>query len=379
MKTAHIITTLQVGGAEMMLYKLLAHTDRNAFEPEVISLTDIGPIGERIRALGVPVHTAGMRRGIPDPQGVLRVARLLRQQHPDIVQTWMYHADLVGGLAARMVGIRSLIWGVRQSSLDPHDQKRLTFWTARICARLSGYLPACIVCCSEAVRRVHGAFGYEMGRMVVLPNGFDLDAYRPDPAARFSVRQELGLSEATPLIGLVARFHPQKDHRNFMQAAARLHARLPNVHFLLCGSGVTLENPELAQWVEEAGIRANVHLLGGRQDVPRLSAALDIASSSSSGEGFPNVLGEAMACGVPCVVTDVGDSAQIVGETGRVVPPHDSQALADAWHDLLTAGAEYRCELGLAARHRVQECFSMPQITRQYEQLYKEIAMTCVA
>jgi glycosyltransferase involved in cell wall biosynthesis len=215
--------------------------------------------------------------------------------------------------------------------------------------------------------------------MVVLPNGFDLDAFQPDPAARGSVRQELGISEETPLIGLVARFHPQKDHHNFMQAAAQLHARLPNVHFLLCGAGVTPENPALAQWVEEAGLRANVHLLGVRQDVPRLSAALDIATSSSSGEGFPNVVGEAMACGVPCVVTDVGDAALIVGETGRVVPPHDAQALADAWHDLLNAGEDYRYELGMAARRRVQECFSMTTISRRYEQLYEEIANLCAA
>jgi glycosyltransferase involved in cell wall biosynthesis len=287
----------------------------------------------------------------------------------------MYHANLVGGLAARLAGIRPLAWGIRQSVLDPRYHKRTTIWTARLCARLSRHLPDRIVCCSEAVRRAHAAFGYETGRMVVLPNGFDLDAYRPDPAVRLSVRQELGLPEGTLLIGLVARFNPQKDHHNFMQAAALLHARLPDVHFLLCGDGVSMQNAELAQWVEEADIGPNIHLLGCRQDVPRLSAALDIASSSSYGEGFPNVVGEAMACGVPCVVTDVGDSALIVGDTGRVVPPRNPQALAEAWHDLLIAGPNYRRLLGTAARRRIQECFSLPTITRRYEQLYEEMAV----
>jgi glycosyltransferase involved in cell wall biosynthesis len=209
--------------------------------------------------------------------------------------------------------------------------------------------------------------------MVVLPNGFDLEVFKPDPAARLSVRQELGLPEEALFIGLVGRFYPLKDHYNFIDAAARLRAELPEIHFLLCGEGITPENKELAEWVNASGIRAHCHMLGQREDIPRITAALDIACSSSYMEGFPNVIGEAMACGVPCVVTDVGDSALLVGDTGMVVPPKNPQALANAWRELIEMGPDRRASLGEAARRRVGESFSLPAIAARYEELYEGI------
>ena len=371
----HIITGLNTGGAETMLYKLLSAMEREAFEPLVVSLTDIGPVGEKIRALGVPVRALGMRRGVPDPRGVWRLVRLLKRQRPYLVQTWMYHADLLGGLAARLAGRGiPVVWGIHHSNLDPKGNKRTTIWTARVCARLSHRLPSRIVCCSEASRQVHAALGYAPQKMVVIPNGFDLSAFRPDPSARESVRRELGVAADALLIGLVGRFDPQKDHSNFVAAAALLSAAYPEAHFLLCGDGVNWDNQKLAGWIEEAGLRKRFHLLGRREDMPRLTAALDIASSSSYGEGFPNVIGEAMACGVPCAVTDVGDSAFIVGDTGLVVPPRDPEALAQAWKKLIDMGQEGRQRLGGAARKRILENFNLPDIIARYEALYKEAA-----
>jgi len=374
-KVLHVINGLNTGGAEMMLYKLLSRIDGAAFETEVVSLIDIGPIGQKIRALGVSVRSLGMRRGVPNPLAVLRLARWLRQDPPHVIQTWMYHADLVGGLAVRLAGSIPLAWGIHNGNLDPRGTKRMTIWTAMACARLSRWLPARIVCCSEASRQVHMQLGYAADKMVVIPNGFDLAVFRPDPAARRSVRRELGIPEEAPLIGLVARFAPRKDHRNFVQAAARLHACAPESHFLLCGDGVSWENPELAGWIEAAGIRDWCHLLGRREDIPRLTAALDIASIASYyGEAFPMVIGEAMACGVPCVVTDVGDSAIIIGETGVVVPPKDPQALADGWNQLLLdMSREERLQLGLAARQRIVERYSLGKIVERYERLYESL------
>lgn len=370
----HLITGLNTGGAETMLYKLLSGMDREAFEPRVVSLTDVGPVGEKIRALGVPVHALGMRRGVPDPRGAWRLTRLLKKDRPHLVQTWMYHADLLGGLAARLAGgVIPVVWGIRHSNLDPEGNKRTTIWTTRACAWLSHRLPAKIVCCSEASRRVHTALGYAAEKMVVIPNGFDLTAFKPDPEVREEVRRELGIPADALLIGLVGRFDPQKDHRNFVAAAALMSAAYPEVHYLLCGDGVSWDNHELAGWIDEVGLRQRFHLLGRREDMPRLTAALDIASSSSYGEGFPNVIGEAMACGVPCVVTDVGDSAFIVGDTGMVVPPRNPEALAQAWKKLMEMGPEGRKKLGEAARRRVLENFNLPDIVARYEGLYKEI------
>ena len=373
LKIAHIITGLNAGGAEIMLYKLLSGLDREAFEPRVVSLTDIGPVGEKIKLLGVPVRALGMRRGVPDPRGVWRLVQQLKAERPHLVQTWMYHADLLGGLAARLGSGIPVVWNIRHSNLDPVGNKRTTIWTAKVCARLSHCLPARIVCCSEASSRVQTALGYAGDKMMMIPNGFALTAFKPDAKARTAVREELGISQEALLIGLVGRFDPQKDHRNFVEAAARLRTDCPQVHFLLCGDGVNWNNAELTGWIGEAGLRQQFHLLGRREDMPRLTAALDIASSSSCGEGFSNVIGEAMACGVPCAVTDVGDSAFIVGETGLVVPPRNPEALAQAWKKLIQMGPEGRQKLGEAARKRILENFSLPDIVARYEALYKEV------
>ncbi|OPY60148.1 MAG: putative glycosyltransferase EpsF [Pelotomaculum sp. PtaU1.Bin065] len=373
-KILHIITGLNTGGAEMMLYKIISDIDRAAVAVEVISLLNIGAVGRKIQDLGVPVHALGMRRGVPNPLYILRLARRLREDPPNCIQTWMYHADLIGGLAAKLAGSIPVTWGIRHSNLDPQGTKRTTLWAAKACARLSRRLPARIVCCSEASRRVHTELGYAADKMVVIPNGFDLAVFKPDPKARLDVRQELGIPEEGLLIGLIGRFAPQKDHYNFVCAAAHLNACLPNIHFLLCGAGVTRENPELIKWISDAGILSQCHLLGEREDMPRLTASLDIATSSSYSEGFPNVIGEAMACGVPCVVTDAGDSALIAGKTGKVVPPKDPRALSEGWLELLKMNAEGRKRLGWAARQRIEEHFSLPSIVNKYNALYKEVA-----
>lgn len=374
----HIITGLNTGGAETMLYKLLTKADRTAFYPEVISLTSVGPIGEKIKALGIEVQALGMSRGVPDPRSIFRLGRLLRQKRPHLIQTWMYHADLIGGLAAKLAGGVPVIWGIRHSNLDPEGNKRTTIWTAKACARFSNRLPNKIICCSEASKRVHAKLGYNSQKMIVIPNGFELSSFVPDPEAKLSVRKELNIPDDALIIGLVARYDPQKDHQNFIQAVSILKDHIfrtqYKIHFMLCGEGVTWENRKIAEPIEKTGLRQQFHLLGRRDDMPRLTAAMDIASSSSSyGEGFPNVVGEAMSCEVPCVVTDVGDSALIVGDTGYVVPPRDSKALAQTWIKLIEMGHEGRKKLGMAARERIMENFNLENIVDRYETLYKEI------
>jgi len=379
-KVVHVITGLTVGGAEMMLYQLLAHMDRTAFDSEVISLTDIGPVGEKIQELGVPVRALGMgRSGLPNPLLLPRLAGWLRAARPQVVQTWLYHADLIGTLAARFAGNPPVVWNIQYGGFHSDHDKRRTVLVARACARLSHRLPARIVSCSVAARAAHGEVGYELEKITVIPNAADTDAFQPDAEARRIVRQELGITDKTPLIGMAGRFNPQKDHHNFVQAAVRLHQDRPDAQFLLCGLDVTWQNPAFKEWVPPT-MRGRFHLLGRRQDVARLAAALDIGCLSSAyGEGFPMALNELMACGVPCAVTDVGDCALLVGETGRVVPPRDPQALAGAWHELIEMSAEERTRLGHAARQRVETHFSITGIAARYEALYREVAKTCVA
>ena len=380
-RLAHVITGLATGGAETTLLRLLTHTDRGRFDSRVYSLSDIsGPIESEIRALRIPVHSLRMRLGIPAPLPVLELSRLFRLQRPDVVQTWMYHADLVGGIAAKIASPRiPVIWGIRHGNPDPQSIKPRTMYVARMCAKMSSFLPRTIVVCGYATRDVHSALGYDRTRMSVIPNGFDLQLFRPDPASRHRIRAELGVSPTTLLVGSIGRFHPDKDPRNFVNAAARLHARRPDVHFVLCGRDLSPMNAELVEWVESAGLAGALHLLGERRDVPTVLAALDVATSPSRTEGFPSAVGEAMACGVPCVVTDVGDSALLVGTTGRVVPAQSPDALADAWDALLAEGSERLGRLGLQARQRIATTFSIERMTRAYEAVYAETLQRQVA
>ena len=378
---AHVITGLRQNGAETMLLKLLQQTDRTQFSVRVFTLlAPPGPLAARIEGLGIRVDALGISRGVPNPLGIWRLATALRDMRPDVVQTWMYHADLVGGVAAKLASMRlPVLWNIRQSTFDPTHTRRRTVGVARLCARLSSRLPERIICCSEAARGVHVALGYDESRIQVIPNGFDATAFRPDPDSRVAFRAELGLPPDTPLVGMVARVDPQKDHRTFVAAAARLHARLPNVHFVLCGNGSEHAIAELTGWIERDGLRQVCHVLGERNDIPRVAAALDVATLSSAfGEGFPNVLGEAMACEVPCVATDVGDSAYVLGDSGRIVPPRDPDALAGAWGDLLTAGDDVRKALGQRGRRRIVDNFSISRIARSYEAAYRSVVASTV-
>lgn len=359
----------------MTLYKLVQTLPARHISADVISLTDEGNLGSWIREAGATVEALGMKRGLPDLRVIPRLARALRDRRPNVVQTWMYHADLIGGLAARLLGSAPVAWGIRQSTLDPVHSKRLTRLTARICARLSRHLPDRIVCCSEEAARVHREMGYAAAKMRVIPNGFDLERYRPDPSAGAALRVELGIEPRQPVVGMVARYDPQKDHRTFIEAAAILQRRQPTVKFALVGEGVTWDNRELVGRLEAATVIDAFLLLGRRDDVARLSNVFDVASLSSAfGEGFPNAIGEAMACEVPCVVTDVGDSALLVGDTGHVVPVRDPIALADAWEHLITCEPIERQARGMAARMRVKRHFDISNVVEQYAALYNEMA-----
>jgi glycosyltransferase involved in cell wall biosynthesis len=371
----HVITSLAPDGAEKMLHRLVSAMDATRFDNEVISLTNLGPMTERFQAAGVRVRALGMSPGSANPYYLAKLAAWLRKL-PDqqIIQTWMYHADLVGGLAAKLAGCAGLVWNIRHSELHSGIDKRHTIWTAKACAALSSRLPRRIICVSEASRTFHEKQGYAHNRIEVIPNGYDLDLFRPDSVAREAVRRELAVQPSTLLIGCVARKHPVKDHRTFLEAAGLLHRQFPDVRFVLCGDGATPEDADLKNWADAAGVTHACLFLGRRDDIPRVINAFDIATSSSTSEAFPNALAEAMACGVPAVVTNVGDSRSILGETGSIVPPKDPKALAQAWAGLIQAGPDIRERLGEAARRRVQTHFAMPNVVRRYEALYAEIA-----
>jgi len=364
-----VTTGLGNGGAERMLLKLLASMDRDRYRPAVVALTGTCPLADEVRQLGVPVHR--LRRPFTHLTGAFELVQLIRKLRPALVQGWMYHGCLAAQLAAGVSGTHpNMLWGIRQAVAPPGVDRLTTQLCARSLAGLSR-LPRAIVYNSRRAAMEHQALGYCAARTIIIPNGFDLAGFGPRPEVRTAMRSALGVPAEALVVGHVGRYHAAKDHEALLRAAGLLLQRRPDAHFLLAGLGVDPNNRALRGLIATLGIARNVHLLGERRDLPPLYAAFDIAVSSSRLEGFPNAIGEAMCCGVPCVVTDVGDSGYLIGDTGRVVPVGDPPMMMAAWDALLGLGAMERSRLGEMARSRIEELFSMPTVMRQYDLLYR--------
>ncbi len=363
----HLITGLQTGGAEGMLARLVTQTDQQRFPSVVVSMTDTGTVGPIIAGAGIPVEALGIRRGMIDPRGLTRFIGLLRRYRPDIVQTWLYHADLLGLIAYQLGYAPRLAWNIRCSDMVGPTMLRA------ILSRFSAP-PEAVIVNSLAGRRFHERIGYRPRRWEYIPNGYDTAVLRPDEAARNRLRGALGIDPSAIVIGLPARYHPMKDHATFLAAAARQAASYRDLVFLLIGAGINSANRDLVQAIEAHGLMPRLRLLGERADMNAIYPALDIATLTSAfGEGFPNVLAEAMACGVPCVATDSGDAAEILGDCGIIVPPRDPQALAAGWQQMIALGREGRSALGVRARAHIAENYDLARVAERFEALYTNL------
>ena len=375
-KIIHVITGLAADGAERMMFNLITRMDRTRFDNTVVSLSGMGELGEPLRQEGIPVRALRLTRNAGGIFEFWRMQQFIERQKPDVVQTWMYHADLLGGLAARWAGIRRVLWGVHHFDADRSSTKWLTRMTAQVCAQFSKWLPERIVFCSEASLAAHGKLGYTAAKSEFIPNGFDTERFRPDPDQREAVRRELNIDADSPVVGIIGRYHAHKDYPTFLAAATLIAAADPNVTFVLCGRDVSQQNADFWEQVRAAGLEQRVRALGKRDDIARILTALDVVVSSSRTEAFPLAVGEAMAVAIPCVVTDVGDSKALVGNTGTVVPPTNPKALAEGVGRLLRSGLTTRQAKGAAARNRIQALYSLPVIVHRYEQLYLQVSQT---
>lgn len=373
MIVVHIITGLKNGGAEAVLYRLV-QADRNSAH-HVVSLTCAGFYGARLVAAGVATHILNMPAGRFTRVGLQRLDGLLRSIKPDVVQTWMYHADLLGGILAHLAGCRTVIWGVHHSDLNPARNTRAVRLLAYTCAVLSRVLPARIVCCSYTSARVHSEIGYDRCKLRVIANGVDLAKFAPNPSARDALRRSLGVAPEEVLLGMVGRWDPLKDHANLISALRHLRASgTVGWRCILVGDGITEENSALTAILRKYAVEDLVMLLGPRLDVVSVMNALDLHVLPSAGEAFGNVTVEAMACGVPAVVTAVGAGEWIVGSTGWVVPPRNPRALADAVCAALAARQEAGrwAERQRAARQRVVDNFSVEKMADAYRTVWRQ-------
>lgn len=370
-KLVFISTDLNTGGAEMVLLQLVSMLSQS-YNIYVISLSTVGEIGEKIINLGIPVEALNLNASLPNPFKIFKLYRLLKLIEPDIINTWLYHANLLGGIMAKFLKIKSIIWSIHHSDVKSINTRFKTRIIINISSYLSNYIPTNILFCSQKSMNVHKSIGYNKKIFKLIPNGFDISNFHPNIEDYASVRQELGIKKDTLLVGLVARFDPIKNHMGFLESAYNINKTFPNAHFILVGQGVDNMNIILNKWINKFDLANKVHLLGLRHDIPRLTSSFDIAALTSWSEAFPTVVGEAMASAIPCVVTNVGDAAYMVGDTGKVIEPGNMKAFAEACCQLLFLTHEERKSLGIIARQRIIDNFELNSISKKFNQFYLE-------
>lgn len=370
-RICHLINDLEAGGSERALVNVVRHLDPARFSNEVISLIEPGVFGKELEAAGIPLTSLRMRRGHPTLSGLVQLVRHLRRWRPTILQTWLYHADLLGTLANYFVPSTRLLWNVRCTDIATSPRPSRLLWMTRLLAHLSSR-PDAVIVNSRPGKLFHETIGYRPRRWIELPNGVDTRKFRPRLDRREELRTLLGIAAQAPVIGMVARYHPMKDHETFLLAAAKLSQERPDARFVLCGIDCDGRNENLNRLIAKAGLLGRLFLLGIRDDMESIYPAFDLLTLCSTfGEGFPNVLTEAMACGIPCVATDVGDCREIIGDLGLIVARRDPDALAQAWKSMLAGPSEDRSS---KVRDRAVERYRIEQICDLYGAAYAEIA-----
>ena len=364
----HVITGLEVGGAERMLSNIALRT---RYPTVVVSLKTGGRIGEGLKAQDIPVHTFNLSRNLSVFTGVAKLRKLVDDYQPAVIQSWLYAADLIAGFVAQRTGI-PIVWNVRQSETGWRPGQKHIALNQRINAKLSTRWPRKIIFCGDVAYNRHMMIGYDQARGIVIPNGIDTDMFRPNPTAQTQFRQRWNIDDGCHLIGMVGRYDPLKNHRRFLQVLARLKTDVDKpVHAVLIGRGVESANEELRSHIADLGLQDNCTLLGERDDISEAMNAFDLYLLTSDSEGWPNVLGEAMACGRCCVATDVGDVRQLMGDTGYAVSPTDDvSAFVNACRRVLALGQSQREQRGQAARDRIVDRFSLKESVRRYDEIY---------
>ena len=364
------------GGAERMLQRVIRHGNTSEFEHLVLSIKNFQQVAEELAAEGINVQSLNVQADYYKlPKAVIQLVARIRKFKPDVIQSWMYMADFFGGIAGHLAAPSTpMIWTIRHSTLDPAIDSRALRWCAAGCARMSKRVPSRIVLNSHAAVPIHAGAGYDESKMQIIPNGFDVSRFSPSQKLRHEVRARLGIPQNAPVVGRVARFHANKDHVTFLKAAQIVLAQRPDVRFLVCGEPQTISSEQVQQDINSLGLADAVQLVELQSDIVPLNCSFDIATCSSITEAFPNVIGEAMSCGVPCVSTDVGDALQIIGETGRVVPVQSPPQFAEALLELLNLPEGNRLQLGASARQRVVDRFELAHSTGQFVDLWRELA-----
>jgi len=366
-RIVHIITGLGSGGAENMLYKLLKYSDKSKYYHEVISLMDEGVIGKRIRDEGVKIHSLNVSKANIF-KSILYARRICKDF--DIINTWLYHADLFGFVIAKLLLKKKLIWNIRHSNLDKNANKSRTLMIVKINSLLSKFVDY-ITYNSNKAYETHKMNGYINNKYNIIPNGFELDKFKFISSNRKETRAKLNISNEEKVLITVGRWDIQKDYYTLFKAVNELAMKITDFKLLMVGTNLDYSNKELLELVSKYNLMDNILLLGKRDDIPELLSAADIYLSSSLGESFSNAIGEAMACALPCIVTDVGDSRIMVDRFGAVVPPRNYLLMAEKIINYINDDNLGR---SFESRNRIINNYEIKKIVIEFEdKVYKNL------
>ena len=372
MKILHIITSLLDGGAEGVLYRLCTNDTTN--EHMVISLRGKGKYGELLTNQGVKVLTLNMKPKEFSIFAFVKLIKILKNENADIIQTWLYHADFFGGIAARLAGKKNLIWNIRHSDFNKKYTKTSLIILIKILSKLSYFLPKKIISCSKNSIKLHTNIGYQSNKMNYVPNGYDLQMFKPNPKKKLLIKNKFNIKNRFTLLGNIARFHPQKDHVNLLRALSIVKKNKIPFKCILVGFGIEKKNKILNNLIQKFNLKNELILLGQQNKINVIMNEIDVnILASGYGEAFPNVVAEAMASGTPCVVTDVGDSSLIVGDTGWVTKTSNSEELANNIKKAINKSKSKKWNyLCLKARKRIVKKFSIKKMIVSYNKIWKQ-------
>ena len=371
--TLHIITSLNIGGAESMLHRLIKFKPELIDSTIVVSLTDDGKIGLMLKDMGVTVISLEMHNWFSILSVIFKLKKIIQKEKPKIIHTWMYHANLLGGIAALMANNKNIIWSIRRSNLK-YSESISTFFVMKIGALLSNIIPRKIVSVAESGVKNHEKYGYKKNKMIVIPNGFDLIKLKRDLLQRKIIRRKLDIFDDQLIIGSVGRFHDSKDYESLVASAPAVIRKFKNIKYMLIGRDIDSKNFTLMNWIAKTGYSSHFLLLGEINDVAKYMSAMDIFCLSSITEGFPNVVGEAMSMALPCVVTDVGDIKKLVGDTAIIVEPSNKQMLSQGLCEMLSHNTVKRNKIGLKGRQKVEVEFPLSLICKKYYDFYASMS-----
>lgn len=371
-KSLHIITSLSIGGAETMLLRLIKHKPDLAKSTIVISLTDNGEIGRKLGLLGASVICLGMHNWFSIFKALFKLTKIIQNEKPAIIHTWMYHANILGGIAAFLAKNKNIIWSIRRSEFT-RDESLSTYIVMKIGAIFSNIIPKVIVCVAESGLRNHKKYGYKPENMIVIPNGFDLEQLKPDQVIRKEIRKELNIYDDEVVIGCVGRFHESKGYEILIASSMEVIKLHKKVRYLLIGRDLDQRNTILMEWINNTGFSDHFLLAGEKHNIADYMRAMDIFCLSSITEGFPNVVGEAMASALPCVVTSVGDVQKITGNNALLIQPKNKKLLSKGLCEMLNMDNEKRNRMGLNGRKKIEKEYSVKLACEKHFNLYLSV------